>query len=586
MIPHEYSANRCVSLALLASLGLFLSNGIAYPECPTRSLWFEVNDLGDAPDANYGDGLALTAAGTTTLRAAIDEAEVSDAHGYISFDDALFNSPVTIHVTSPLGSGGCFEVTGPGADLLTIDGGGKCGLFSISGEEVWLEGLTLRGGKADLGGAIYCRGGLVLYMCVIEDCEADNAGAIAANDASVRAWDCTFRRNLSLTGGFYAGGAIGVWNTTFRLHRCLIEENDSFGHGAGGLYVAGTGTTVRISETTVRRNTGATGGALIAASRAEVVRSLFADNVGVAPFGGGGIEVGGNDTRIMNCTLDGNTSIARGGAILVTGNERLIMYNCTVTNNVSNLSGTPGEGAGAINLLDGSLTIGNSIVAGNTDLVSFYPDISGATVDSVGGNLVGIGNLAGGYSETEDLVGTVDAPLDPMLGPLADNGGLTLTRMPLEGSPAINAGMNSLISWSVFGDDPYHDQRGDNYLRIKEGVADCGAVETGAIPGAVHSADLNGDCQISLVELMRVIQLYNSGGLHCADLPGLTEDGYVPGPGAGTDCTPHSSDYYGSQIDWSINIVELLRLIFFYNSAGYYLCLGGGTEDGYCPVTE
>ena len=99
-------------------------------------------------------------------------------------------------------------------------------------------------------------------------------------------------------------------------------------------------------------------------------------------------------------------------------------------------------------------------------------------------------------------------------------------------------------------------------------------------PG-VHTADQNENKRIELSELLRVIQFFNSGGLHCADNPGETEDGYVPGPGANQTCTPHSSDY--APRDWDVGLVELLRLIQFYNMNGYHYCPADGTEDGFCP---
>lgn len=86
-----------------------------------------------------------------------------------------------------------------------------------------------------------------------------------------------------------------------------------------------------------------------------------------------------------------------------------------------------------------------------------------------------------------------------------------------------------------------------------EGVAE-GAVE-GVAEGAVegeenpfHSADPNHDNLIDLSELLRVIQFFNSNGLHCQ---AGSEDGYAPGSGD-TSCAPHASDY--NPQDWAINI--------------------------------
>ena len=90
-----------------------------------------------------------------------------------------------------------------------------------------------------------------------------------------------------------------------------------------------------------------------------------------------------------------------------------------------------------------------------------------------------------------------------------------------------------------------------------------------------HNADQDGDNAISIDELLRVIQFYNSLELHC---DAESEDGYAPGPG-GKDCAPYDSDY--APQDWSVSIDELLRAIQFYNSLSYHPCEDG--EDGYCP---
>ena len=108
------------------------------------------------------------------------------------------------------------------------------------------------------------------------------------------------------------------------------------------------------------------------------------------------------------------------------------------------------------------------------------------------------------------------------------------------------------------------------------GNAAAPVVRTVIVDCSFHKADQDHNGQISISELLRVIQLYNSGGYHC-DAAG--EDGYAPGPPGDTSCAFHSSDY--APADWSIGISELLRIIQFYNSGGYHPCAEG--EDGYCP---
>ena len=106
-----------------------------------------------------------------------------------------------------------------------------------------------------------------------------------------------------------------------------------------------------------------------------------------------------------------------------------------------------------------------------------------------------------------------------------------------------------------------------------------------AIPGtgATHTADQDGNSIISLGELLRIIQFFNSGGFCCANDPGATEDGFLPGAGTNHACDAHACDYNPGGPSWSIDLTELLRLIQFFNSDGYHYCPAESTEDGYCP---
>jgi PKD repeat protein len=91
-----------------------------------------------------------------------------------------------------------------------------------------------------------------------------------------------------------------------------------------------------------------------------------------------------------------------------------------------------------------------------------------------------------------------------------------------------------------------------------------------------HSADINQDGSITLDEVLRVVQFFNVGSLHCE---GETEDGYAPGPGSKL-CYPHKSDYLPEL--WTISLSELLRLIQLYSLGAYRDCNTKTSEDGYC----
>jgi len=93
-----------------------------------------------------------------------------------------------------------------------------------------------------------------------------------------------------------------------------------------------------------------------------------------------------------------------------------------------------------------------------------------------------------------------------------------------------------------------------------------------------HTADTTPNQIITLSELLRVIQFYNAGGLHCAN---GTEDGFAPGSDALQQaCAPHDSDYQPQ--NWLVSLSELLRLIQIYNAGSYSTQCG--TEDNFAPV--
>ncbi|MBI1318103.1 MAG: hypothetical protein GC168_04015 [Candidatus Hydrogenedens sp.] len=121
------------------------------------------------------------------------------------------------------------------------------------------------------------------------------------------------------------------------------------------------------------------------------------------------------------------------------------------------------------------------------------------------------------------------------------------------------------------------DLNGNNQVNIAELHARAGL-------GVVHTADTNGNKRFDLPELMRLIQIYNTGGYRCAPSPGDTEDGfevsYRGARGVDNGCAPNDSDYQGVA-DGQISLGELLRALQLYNLGGHYDC-GAAGEDGFC----
>src|SRR5262249_49096120 len=127
---------------------------------------------------------------------------------------------------------------------------------------------------------------------------------------------------------------------------------------------------------------------------------------------GGGINNYGTVT-LNNATVSGNSSVARGGGIANYGTVTL--NNSTGSGNFAALNG-----GGIYNYYPGfTLHARNTIIAGNTALDG-APDLVD-DLGSLGHNL--IGNTQGGFGfDVTDLLN-----VNPLLGPLQDNGGPTQT---------------------------------------------------------------------------------------------------------------------------------------------------------------
>jgi len=211
-----------------------------------------------------------------------------------------------------------------------------------------------------------------------------------------------------------------------------------------------TGSTVLFSNLTLEdtTTTGNTGDAINGSSSANV-SVLDSTILGNANANG----VVGDDTTtttITNSTFSGNAVAIEG-----TNGGTFNLYDSTIT-------------AGGIGIENTTLTMDNTIVAGNTADIG-----SGNSIPTAYNNLIGVG---GSGSITNGVDGN-QAGVNPLivLGPLANNGGPTQTSALLLGSPAINAGNNSLIPSGITT-----DQRG--YQRIVNGTVDIGAFEVAPEP--------------------------------------------------------------------------------------------------------
>ncbi|HEX7103208.1 MAG TPA: choice-of-anchor Q domain-containing protein, partial [Nitrolancea sp.] len=227
--------------------------------------------------------------------------------------------------------------------------------------------------------------------------------------------------------GYYKNGG-GIYNNgTLIVTNCTISNNSAPG-GGGGIYNYGSATVI---------------GSTIANNTAGSTASNSA---------GGGFDNVGSAAIIANSTIIGNFANYGGGGISSINNMSVI--NSTITGNT-----TSDFGDGILGLAGGVVTVTNSIVAGN------------GTVDVYGTVTNGGHNLIGG---------------NPLLNPLASDGGPTQTMSLQSSSPAIDAGDDTICAANPVNGI---DQRG--YSRPAGLHCDIGAYEYGASISPTFTFDLS-----------------------------------------------------------------------------------------------
>ena len=232
---------------------------------------------------------------------------------------------------------------------------------------------------------------------------------------------------LGSGGGVINYGDLTVTNST-------ITGNIAT-HTAGAIYNARG--TLTLIDSTLSGNSANFGGSIY--NSVSGILSLISTTVSgnTADSDGGGIYNSFGPVTLTNSTVSGNTATGDGGGIY--NKDRLTVTNSTVTRNMVET----GIGGGIFidNISNPALAItelGSSIIAENTASADLGPDCYGFVTTSLGYNLFGSNVGCGFPATTGDLVGDFNNPIDPLLGPLQDNGGPTLTNALAGGSLAID----------------------------------------------------------------------------------------------------------------------------------------------------
>lgn len=466
---------------------------------------FEVNSTADTDDG------ACTPPGTgngCTLREAINAANAAAGAEQITFNASLTASgPTSINLSTGILLFSDMTITGPGANLLTVQRSTAPGtigfrIFEVGGTRtVTISNLTIANGVtigAPAGAGIWNKGRLTLNNCNFYNNTAGPTPNIGAGGAIYNEGPSLVLNNCNIggLGPGQANQAMAFGGGIFDVVGTLVMNGGSIvGNSGGGIAMAGA--TLRgVSITNNTQNFGGGAGVNVL-GRTLIENCLIANNTATdASADGGGVRNGLGILTIVNSTITGNRAKGPGGGVR-NFNGQMFLTNVTITDNRSDSDANSfgAENGGGVN---GSVFINNSIVVGNSmgsDANPIANDISHAADLSSSFNLIGVCDLC-------DLTNGVNnnqlGVNNAGLGPLANNGGPTLTYALLSGSPALDAGSNALVAAPPFSGPPFTDQRG--FSRIADGpdadvtaTVDIGAFEQQAALAQLADAVTNED---------------------------------------------------------------------------------------------
>ena len=401
--------------------------------------------------AIYAAGTSLTVGGAAVfVRNEVNfaDADVGGGAVFVGNGTATFGPGTVFANNQSYVDGGAVAVTPAEA------GGSASATFT---------GATLRGNYARVnGGALYVSGpGASVTITggdVSRNSSREYGAAVAIEAGATLTVDgADFTDNL-LKVRAQGGGAISSRNAVLVVQNATFRGNNAYLEPGGAAYV--TGGTARFVRTTMEGGRAFYGGGIYAVStEIEISECLIAGNLA---RNGGGLILYSSAGRVENTTIYGNTAVNTGGGVRASASS-VTFEAVTIASNSSNRSAAGIEDISA----DGRrrIVLRGSVMANNMSSQSAEPNLAGR-FSSDGHNVIDSVPPSNVFpSQPTDQLGT-----DPLLLPLADNGGPTRTMGLEAGSPAIDAGAPGLDV----------DQRGF----ARDAAPDAGAFEFGATPTA------------------------------------------------------------------------------------------------------
>jgi hypothetical protein len=298
------------------------------------------------------------------------------------------------------------------------------------------------------------------------------------------------------------GGAVRIFtvgaSAILDVRNLTIANGRNYGHGGGGIYNDGT---LTLTNSTLSGNSAVLyGGGIYNSGTLTLTHCTLSGNS--ADFGSGGGIYNTGTLTLTNSTLSGNSTARYGSGGGIYNTATLTLTNCTLSGNSAAEYGGGIFNVGSKYVQPGTLTLGNTVVANSPSGGDCF---AGFEITDDGHNLIEDATNSCGL--TNGVNGNI-VGVDPLLGPLANNGGPTQTHALCTGpgtphpdcpamSPAIDAGDAAQC--------PATDQRGAP--RPYGATCDIGAYESGAQVPVPCVGDCGNDGEVTIDELLTIVNI-------------------------------------------------------------------------------
>lgn len=397
-------------------------DGLQY--LPPKPYFVVASEDPNLGDANPFDGICADANGKCSLRAAVEQAAPTALTTPVIVNVPAGTYPLSAELNIWLLSKDVFGVTvrGEGATNTILDGGGKSIHFyvrSVTAAPVSIEKMTLqngldtqavRGSSIEIGPSFYG--------------DPDHSYI----DSNVSISDCIVQNNSNGVAIFAHDGS-----GTLQIYRSKILNNDNHGvqlEASKGLLIEDSFFSKNNSRAVVvEKNVAAV----------SIRNSTFLQNY-----------EGVNFFDCKNCVIENSTFVANAtnGLMVATSTAGVTDPSLNVQIRQATFYNNATQ-ANPLHLLSSNLSISfanpaNAVVMTNSILAIPSTGTQPNCMKGLNGNIQASYNLV--TDATCSLMGLGNITGDPLLAPLADNGGPTLTMLLQAGSPALNAGPGALCT--------------------------------------------------------------------------------------------------------------------------------------------